>query len=100
MPLPYVPLDRAKVDLGDGVSVEVRGLSREETLALGQMGDDPDDADVFILTKGTDTAEDETRLWRAAVPNDAADRIVDAVMRLTKLGQGAQKSDGTGSDAR
>lgn len=96
--LPAVPFKRRKVELADGIAVEVRELTQEENILLAGMHGDPDAASLFLIARGTDTPEDDARAWRASSPAAAADRITKAVAELSGLMEGAQKSGGARTD--
>ena len=46
----------------------------------------------LALAYGTDTSEDEVRQWMDQVPAGAGEPIVEEIMRLSQLGEGATKS--------
>lgn len=98
MALPEVPLKREKVEIADGVFVEIRQLTQDDVLRIGGLDGDKDAVSVLLIALGTDTPEDEARAWRAVSPHTAAEKIAGAVAELSGLVEGAQKSDGTGPD--
>ena len=93
--LPPFPLLRSSVDL-DGHKVEIRALSRAEILQLARFQDDPDAGEDHVLAAGAEIDIDEAREWRRSTPPEIAGLVVDAILELSGLTEGAQKSGGTG----
>lgn len=89
--LPEIALPKTMVEVG-GQSVEVRGLSRSEAMSLAKFKDDPDAAEDFILSCATGETLADIASWRAATPADAVGELIDAVLTLSGLTEGAQKS--------
>lgn len=100
--LPQVPLHSEMVDVA-GTKIEARSLSRAEQLRLGRMTDDPDgveQAEVSLIAWSTGFSEDEVRAWREETPGGVVGVLVDEIVRLSGMGEGAQKSGGTGVPSR
>lgn len=91
MGLPQVPLDSEMVDVA-GTKIEVRSLSRGEQIRLTKFGDDLDAAEVAMIAMATGFAEDEVRVWREETPGHVVGGLIDEVVRISGLGEGAQKS--------
>jgi hypothetical protein len=90
MPLPVKPLPTGEVEI-EGQKVPIRGLSRREAIAVGQLGRDSiDAAEVLILTAGTGCTEAEATAWRDAVDMVTGSLLIDAIVGLS-----AMESDGT-----
>lgn len=83
----------------DDTSVDVRGLSRVEVMALSRLAGDPDEAEVYLLCKGTNTNENEVRDWRALTASSVVDLVVDKILELSGLAPGASKSGGESDSA-
>jgi hypothetical protein len=94
-------LPEAEVDLPGRGAVRVRSLTRAEALRLNQM--EPEDAEVYALTAGlvepvlTDT---EVRTLLEATGATELQPVVDAIMELSGMRQGAQFRGGTVADDR
>lgn len=91
MSLPVVALPTDVVAVA-GAEVKVRGLSRAEALKIQTFTGDLDGAENHILACGTGVTEDEAAEWRANTPPDVAGAIVDRIIELSGLTEGAQKS--------
>lgn len=91
MSLPRVELPREKVSVG-GEEIEVRGLTRGEAIRVRNNSADMDRMEIIILACGTDLPEDEIAAWRDSTPAGVVEPIVDVIVRLSGLGEGAQKS--------
>lgn len=83
MALPTITNPRDTVALSDGVTVEVRGLTRGEAYELRALEDDEREFEVRLIAYGTDTPIDDARKWHASAPTGAVDPIVLAVSRLS-----------------
>jgi hypothetical protein len=95
MGLPVLPT-RSEVVEVDGQEVKIRGLTRHEAFLVQRLTGDGDieGAEVQILAAGTDTPPDEVRAWYQGASNDSVGVIVDAVVRLSGIGEEARKSSG------
>lgn len=72
----------------DGTSVSVRGLTRAETIRLGQLyGDDPNRAETFLVASGTDITEDEAEAWRNATDAPSADLVINKIVELSAISE-------------
>lgn len=91
MGLPSIPLPKDIVEVG-GDKVEVRGLSRAEVIKLQTFNGDMDAVENFVLSCGTGVSEDEAKEWRGAVPADEAGNLIDRIVELSGLTEGASKS--------
>lgn len=95
MTLPALPT-RSEVVEVDGQDVKVRGLTRHEAFLVQRITADGDieGAEVQILAAGTDTPPEEVRAWYQGASNEQVGVLVDAVVRLSGLGEAARKSGG------
>lgn len=94
MSLPKVPPVREAVEV-DGTFIEIRSLTRAEAMRFAQMTEDGargPDLEVAVLAAATDTDPDDTRSWYDNTPTNVVDVVLDAIKRLSKLDEGAQKS--------
>lgn len=85
----------------DGGEVRVRSLSRYEALRLQEAG--KDDAEAIALSSGLlepAITMEEARVLLANTSGPDLQPIVDAILGMTKLEEGAQKSGGAGADDR
>lgn len=85
------PLETSFVMLDDD-KVEIRRLSRAETIRLSAFSGNVDAAENFVLACGAGVTEDEARAWREKVSPEDAAVVVDAICELSGLVEGAQKS--------
>lgn len=93
MALPVVALPSASVKIGDA-EVEVRSLSRIEARAFfKRYAEDSDASEDFLLSCGVGVSEEEACAWRASTPSDVVDALITAILELSALTEGAQKSD-------
>lgn len=75
--------------------VRVRGLSRSEALSLSKVKDDPEALEQLIVRLGLvepALTADEVKAWFDVAPAGLIDPLVEAVQRLSGLGEGAPKS--------
>lgn len=82
-----------KIELEAG-TVEVRALSRAEAMKLPQYQGQADEAEVFILSAAVvdpQFSEDEVRQWRDGSPADEIGLVVDTILELSGLTEGAEK---------
>jgi hypothetical protein len=85
MALPVIPLPKSSVDIG-GVPVPFRSLTRKEALHVTTgFRDDPDAAEVYILSLGAGITEAEAIAWRESTDPTEAGKLVDAIIYLTGL---------------
>ena len=87
MGLPVVALPTDTVLIGDD-KVEIRGLSRAETLRLSGL--EIDDADNLVLSIGAGVSEDEARAWRNTTSNEVVRKLVDRIVELSGLTEDSQ----------
>lgn len=71
-----------------GEVVTVRALSRSEALHVNTAfsKETADEAEVYILSKGASVSEDEARSWLQGADLEAGGLLIDAIVRLTGLG--------------
>jgi hypothetical protein len=100
MALPKVAMPTATVDV-DGQAVHVRGLTRGENAEVSRLIDQKniEAAEIFCLTKGTDTPADDAADWYADTNNADVERVLNAIGDLTRLDEGASKSGEAGLHA-
>ena len=91
MALPKVSLPTDTVYV-DGNKVEVRGLSRAEAMKLPTFAGDMDEAEAYILSVGAGVSIEDAKAWREDSPADAVGIVVDRIVELSGLDEGAQKS--------
>jgi hypothetical protein len=89
--LPKVPLHSEMVDVA-GTKIEVRSLSRAEQLKLAQYQDDIDGAETAMIAMTTGFPEDEVRVWRQETPGSVVDELVNEIVRISGMLNGATKS--------
>lgn len=87
MALPVVKLPTAILDIY-GTKVEVRGLSRSETLRLKDLA--IEDADNLILSLGVGVTEEEAREWRETTSNEIVSILSDKIIELSGLLESSQ----------
>lgn len=88
-------LPEAELDIPDVGTVRVRGLTRAEALGLQTIKDDPGALEQRIILLGLvepALSADDVDAWYGSAPAGLTDLIVDAVSRLSGLGEGAAKS--------
>jgi hypothetical protein len=91
--LPQIPLASELVDVA-GTDLSVRSLSRAEQLKLAKLTDDVDHAEILLIAWATGFSEDEVRTWREETPGGVVGALVDAIVELSGMREGAQKSGG------
>jgi hypothetical protein len=98
--LPTRPLPTDTVDVF-GEAVTVRGLSRAEAIKVTTQYDakTADDAEAFIVAKGTSVTEAEAKEWLAATEQETAGRLVDRILELSNLKEQVDK-DGNSKDPK
>lgn len=92
LPKIYAAIETVEVA---GQTFEVRMLTRAEAARFQKMmlADAPGDAlEVAAIAAATDTPEEEVREWYGATPAYAVQELLDAIQRISRLGEGAQKS--------
>lgn len=100
MSLPKIAPAREGVDVG-GTIIEIRSLTRAEAMRFARMTEEGArgaDMEIPVLAAATDTDPDETRAWYERTDQWVVDELLDAIKRLSKLDEGAQKS-GAESDS-
>lgn len=84
-----MPLTRVAFATAEVHGIQIRGLSRGEALRIPQF-EDPAEAEVFVLVAATATAEDEVREWYRTTPTAVAGEVIDRILELSGLVDGAQ----------
>lgn len=95
MSLPKIQLPRETIEV-DGQFIEVRGLSRAEAARFQKMteaGVPWDKLEAAVIAAGTDVSVEEAEEWQAGTPSPAVVAVTDAIKRLSRLEEGATKSD-------
>jgi hypothetical protein len=91
MALPVAPLPRDVVRVADE-DVPVRGLSRAEAIEVMNRSGDLDKVENWLVACGCDVTEAEAHEWRNSVSADVAGPVVDRIVELSGLSEGARKS--------
>lgn len=78
----------------DGTELTLRGLTRSEVLAVQNLGDDPSDFEVHLLSCATDTPREDARIWYEGAPSDLVGRMVMAISALSGIGEDEGKDSG------
>lgn len=94
-------LTEAEVEIPGRGTVRVRSLTRAQALRVSAA--DPLEAEVIALTGGLvepALTADEVHQLLDATGADELQPVVDEIMRLSGMGEGAQKSRRTGADDR
>lgn len=94
-------LTEAEVEIPGRGTVRVRSLSRAEALRVTAA--DPLEAEVIALVGGLvepALTEDEVRQLLDATGADELQPVINEIMRLSGMGEGAQKSGRAGPDDR
>lgn len=84
MGLPVVPLGQGTVEIG-GETVAYHSLSRAQALKLNSYRGREDEAEVYVLTCGTDCSEEEAVSFRESNDTDTAGLLIDAILILSGL---------------
>lgn len=97
-------LGEETIDIPGVGEVRVRGLSRGEVLLLQKSSSNPTQLEQKVVAIGMvepQLTDKEVGAWQKASSSGEIERVVDAINRLSGLGQGAQKSDvpGTGDES-
>lgn len=97
MGLPTVPVPRETVEVAEGITVEVRGLSHGEATNVGQLdAGDLDTQATLVIAYGTDTPTDEVKAWRRVTPRAAVDLVLNKIVELSGMGEEAGKESSEG----
>lgn len=84
--LPAVSLPTAEVEVA-GVTVTARSLSRSDAIRVSTKYDKEtvDEAEIFILSRGTGVSMDAAREWLGSVGVDVAAPLMDKIIELSGL---------------
>lgn len=86
MPLPTINIPRDTVTLSDGSTVEVRGLTRAEAIAIGDVAESGAAAiEAWLVAYGTNTPHADAEAWYDTTPSGDVGLVVDKVQELSKL---------------
>lgn len=99
MSLPLVKLPTEVVALSDGQSVTVRGLSFDETRAVGELDGDGAEVMRHVIAMATDSHVDEVYAWCASTPFPDVQAVADAARRLSRLDDLAGEASGAASSS-
>jgi hypothetical protein len=93
MSLPKLSIPTGTVTV-EGQTLQVRGLTRGENAYISTLIDAQriEDAEVYILSKGTDTELGECEEWYANTSNRVVEAVLNEIGALTRLSEGATKS--------
>lgn len=91
MGLPTVQVPKETVTLSDGQTVEVRSLTFKEYETLGKAKGGMETM-VRATACATDSTPDEVRAWFDATPFEDVKQVVDAVNRISKMGEAEGKA--------
>jgi hypothetical protein len=83
----------------EGELLDIRVITRAEQARFQKMveAETPkDELESALLAVATDTPIDEVRAWYATTPGYVVEEIMGHISRISRLGEGAQKSSGTG----
>lgn len=83
--LPVPGLGTGSVEIA-GEAVAFHSLSRDDVVSLAALADDPNAAEVLILSRACGISEDEAREWRTLVDADTASVLLDAIAEVSGLG--------------
>lgn len=98
MGLPVVACTTGQAVLPDGQTVDIRGLTRTEALAIrAAMGDGIDAVEKLTIAAATATDITEVDTWYATAPQDAVEALVNAIAKLSGLDGDAGKDEGADS---
>lgn len=90
MSLPQVAVRRETVEIA-GEKVEIRALTRAEAVRVKQLVEkDLAAGERFIIQCATDSAASEVEEWYKAVEAGVVDALIDAAVKLSGIGEGAQ----------
>lgn len=89
-------VDMEDVELGNGIVVRVRGLTRYELLLNAKNVEDAAEIEcrnlVTCMVEPKMTHEQVTK-WQQSSPPGVIGKVTDAIRRLSGLGEGQPKSD-------
>jgi hypothetical protein len=71
----------------NGSAVEIRSLSRKETLEMAKFKDDPDAGEIYLLARATGSSEDQVRVFRETTNPLEVDNLLDAILKLSGIDQ-------------
>lgn len=95
MSLPKFPLPRETFEIDDQF-IEIRGLTRGEAARFQKMveaGAPWNKLEAAVVAAGTEVSVEDAEEWSAATPNHVVAAVADAIKRLSRLDEGAEKSD-------
>lgn len=95
-------IQEAEVKIDELGVVIVRGLSRGEVFDLRQKKLSLSDLEIATITMclvEPVMSEDEVRQWYYAAPSGELEGVFHKIREISGLVEGAQKSNGTGTDA-
>lgn len=76
----------------DGEKVSVKGLTRAETVRIGQLANSaPEYVDTVVIALGCDVTEAEAEEWLKTAALQDTQRLVEAVLELSGLGDETPK---------
>lgn len=84
MPLPVTPLPTSTVSMS-GTDVEIRSLSRAQSLRMRAIREEGGDAEAYVLARSTGVSDTEAAEWLDAVTNDVALGVIRAIFELSGL---------------
>ena len=93
MGLPILSCPREKFELPTGEHVEIRGLSRAETLQIRALGTDVEAVEKACLRFALDATEADVGEWYATAPQAVVEDLVNAIARLSGLDPDEGKAD-------
>lgn len=95
MSLPKFPLPRETVEV-DGEFLQIRGLTRAEAARFQKMVEAEvpwDKLEAAVIAAGCEVTVEEAEEWCAATSSHVVVAVTDAIKRLSRLEEGAEKSD-------
>lgn len=95
MSLPKFPLPRETIEI-EGQFIQVRGLTRAEAARFQRMveaGVTWDKLEAAVVAAGTEISVEDAEEWTAATGSHVVVAVADAIKRLSRLDEGAEKSD-------
>lgn len=99
MSLPVVKLPVETVRLSDGQTVEVRGLTFDETRSIGDLPGEGAEVMRHVIALATDSSVDEVYDWCAATPFEDVQAVAEAARRLSHLDDLAGEASGAPSSS-
>lgn len=85
--LPKIGFETAEIH-----GVKVRGLSRSETLILFTLPTE-EDREAYGLSVVVEISIDDAKAWMADTPTAVVGEVLDKILELSGLTEGAQKSE-------